>query len=443
MPPGLPWIEGLRGARRRLGRLLKSLLQRSGTLNDQPLNKASLLVIVLVDLVLLVNIFSGMAAIGQWPLSPQQAFPCEAEWSLYREAGGDRREQGLAILRRAIPRRAPGETQSSAPAPGFRASAQEASRDHLGRVDPLCLKFAGHQDRIAAQPGLRRLQRDLDRAEREIATLEQSNATIRSQYDSSLLEQIAAQPASQALQPVPAAEARQRIEANDARISVLRSQVVALQEKLLEAPESQAFLGFLNRTASFEAMEQRFERALFWAPSQRLLLQSLFLMPLVLLSLQIHRLALRGGHGLLALVSWHLLVLTLIPLLLKLAEMAQVGVIFSVVLQAVQALVGNLRFLVSYLYLLVVPVVGFALIKLLQTLVFNPRVQAAERAQRHRCLRCARRLPAGSRHCPHCGYGQFRDCVLCHQQTHRHLSYCSQCGAAQLDVAPSTLPPRR
>lgn len=437
MPQGFPFTAPLSRAWRRLGRQIRGLLQRSGTLNGQPLNKASLLVIVLVDLVLLVNIFSGMAAIAEWPLSPQQAFPCQAEWSLYREGNNDRLERDLAILRRAIPRRAPGEPQASAPEPGVRAGALEASRDHLGRVAPICLDFAGHQDLIAAQPELRQRQRELDVAETEITTLEQGNAAIRSQYDSSLLEQIAGQPASKAIQEVPASQARRQIEANNARIGALRAEVVTLSQQLLEASESQSFLTFLNRSGGYEAMERAFARAQFWAPSQRLLLQGLFLMPLVLLSLLIHRHALRRGHGLLALVSWHLLVISLIPLLLKLAEAAQVGLIFELLLAVVRAIAGNLRFLVSYLYLLAVPLVGFALIKLLQVLVFNPRLQAAERVQRGRCLHCARKLPSGGRHCPHCGYAQFRECVHCHEPTHRHLPYCSRCGAAQLEVAPS------
>lgn len=442
MPQGVPFTARLSRARHRLGRLMVRLLQRSGSLNGQPLNKASLLVIVLMDLLLLVNIFSGMAAIAQWPLSPQQAFPCQAEWSLYRDGSTDQREQNLAILRRALPRRSPGESQASAPEPGFRARAIAAGRDHLGQVAPLCLEFAGHQDRIAAQPQLRQRQRELDAAESEITALEQDSAAIRSQYDSSLLEQIAGQSASQSIQAVPASQARRQIEANDSRIASLRAEVVTLGQGLLEARDSQAFLAFLNRSGSYAAMERGFARAQFWAPSQRLLLQGLFLAPLVLLSLLIHRHALRHDHGLLALVSWHLLVISLIPLLLKLAEVAQVGVIFELLLAAVRALAGNLRFLVNYLYLLAVPVVGFALIKLLQALVFNPRLQAAERAQRSRCLHCARKLPNGDRHCPHCGYAQLRSCVHCHEPTRRHLPYCSHCGAAQLEVAPATLSPR-
>jgi hypothetical protein len=442
MPQGVPFTARLSRARHRLGRLMGRLLQRSGSLNGQPLNKASLLVILLVDLLLLVNIFNGMAAIAEWPLSPQQAFPCQAEWSLQRTGSPDRREQNLAILRRAIPRRSPGESQASAPEPGVRARAIGDGRDRLGQVAPLCLEFAGHQDRIAAQPQLRQRQRELDAAESEITGLEQDTAAIRSQYDSSLLEQIAGQPASQSIQTVPASQARREIEANKARTTILRSEVVTLGQDLLEAPESQAFLAFLNRSGNFEAMERGFARAQFWAPSQRLLLQGLFLVPLVLLSLLIHRHALRHNHGLLALVSWHLLVISLIPLLLKLAEVTQVGVIFELLLAAVRALAGNLRFLVNYLYLLAVPVVGFALIKLLQALVFNPRLQAAERAQRGRCLHCARKLANADRHCPHCGYAQLRDCVHCHEPTRRHLPYCSHCGAAQLEVAPAAQSPR-
>ncbi len=451
MPAGpLPVARFFAGLRR----LVQRFCRRSASLDDAPLNKASLLVIVLVDLFLLTNIFIGLDDIGRRPLSPQQAFPCQQEWSAYRSparrggAGpddpGQARERKVALLRRAVPVRPaggapfdPGRASLADPdAPSFRDRAVHLEADHLGRVDPACLRFADHQDRIAAQPALPGLVRQLDAARSEIGVLEQTNAGIRSQYDSALLEQIAGQPRSRSIHPVSAAEARRSLERNEVRITALNTRVDSLEAELIADPASRAFLAFLDQKEPYAALSERFRHALFWAPSLRLLFQGLFLLPLVLLALIAHRLASRRGHGLIALISWHLLVISLIPLLLKLFEFAQVGALFTFVFELVRALFGNLLFLVSYLYILLIPLVGFGLIRLMQNVLFNTRLQAAARLQKSRCLRCARRLQAGSSHCPHCGYAQLRACGQCRQPTHRHLPYCRHCGTPQPEVAP-------
>jgi len=404
-----------------LRRLASRFLQRSARLGDAPLNKASLLVIVLVDVFLLINLFIGLDAIGQWPLGARQAYPCQQEWQAYRDPAAEPplRQRQLTILSASL-----GE-------PGFRQRALAAETDHLGRVDPTCLRFAALQDGIATRPEARRLGNAIAATTRVIGALEESSAAIRRQYDSSLLEQIAGQPRSRAINPVAAGEARRRLEAYGRRSAELQARRQALEDQLRADPASRALLAFLAQDGPYQAMQQGHERALFWEPSRRMLFQALFLAPLVLLALAVHRWASRRGHGLIALISWHLLVISLIPLLLKLFEFAQVGVLFSVIAERLRALFGNLLFLVSYVYVLAIPLVGFGLIKLLQGVLFNTRLQAGTRVQKGRCLQCARRVQSGSRHCPHCGYDQLRICGHCHRPTHRHLPFCRHCGSPQ------------
>ncbi len=408
-----------------LRRFATRFLRRSARLGDAPLNKASLLVIVLVDLFILTNLFIGLDAIGQWPLGARQAYPCQQEWQAYRDPAAvpPLRQRQLTII------------GASLADPGFRQRALAAETDHLGRVDPTCLRFAALQDQIATQPEPRRLGGAIAATAREIGSREDASAAIRRQYDSTLLEQISGQSRTRSIHPVAADEARRQLEANERRVAELQARRQALEDQLRADPASRALLAFLAEEGPYQVVQRGHARALFWEPSLRMLFQALFLAPLVLLALAVHRWSSRRGHGLIALISWHLLVISLIPLLLKLFEFAQLGVLFSFIAERLSALFGNLLFLVSYVYVLAIPLVGFGLIKLLQGVLFNTRIQAGTRVQKGRCLQCARRLQAGSRHCPHCGYDQLQICGHCHRPTHRHLPFCRHCGSPQPELA--------
>jgi RNA polymerase subunit RPABC4/transcription elongation factor Spt4 len=308
-------------------------------------------------------------------------------------------------------------------------------------VEATCLTYAELSDRISGDARLQALGAGLRQRRQEIARIETASEAIRRQYDSSLLEQIAGQPRSRSLNPVAAAEARRRLEADRARIVALRQQTEGLAGELLGHPASRRFLSFLNEPRAFAALERSHERAVFWFPSLQLLLQSLFLLPLLLGSLAVHRRAARRGHDLVALISWHLLVITLIPLLLKLLAFTQVGALFTLLAGWIRSRLGDLLFLISYLYILLIPLLGYGLIQLLQKVVLHPRLQAMARVQRGRCLRCARRLPPDSAHCPYCGTGQLQQCPACDRPTQRGLPHCRHCGHALISTSVSAFPP--
>ncbi|MFN5873366.1 MAG: hypothetical protein ACK44G_12660, partial [Aphanizomenon sp.] len=68
----------------RIRRLLNRFFNNSRTLNNEPLNKVSLIVIILVDIFILINVFTGLNDISQWYLSPSQSYPCYFEWNDYK-----------------------------------------------------------------------------------------------------------------------------------------------------------------------------------------------------------------------------------------------------------------------------------------------------------------------------------------------------------------------
>lgn len=402
----------------KLRRFLRFFSRRSRTINNQPLNKASLIVIILIDIVILTNVFIGLNDIAQWHISPASAYPCYTEWDSYRNQTAESKD--FDIVRQAA------DPMGSI----WHQRYQQGAVDHLGEVSPLCLQYAETKDAIKHDSSAAILE-SLDQKQAAIATLENTNRTIRQQYDSTLLEEIAEQPREQSINQTSAAQAKITLDQNNAQINTLKAEISTLKNELTSAPESQAFLDLLQQETAFQTVEQGYKRAAFWYPSIQLVFQAIFLIPLIVGALAGYTLAQRYHHGLIALISWHLLVIFFIPLILKIFEFLQVGAVFTILFDIVSALFGRLLFLLSYIYILLIPLVGFGIIKVFQRFVFNPKLQAAGRVQKSQCIKCAKKLNAQDTHCPHCGYNQYHECSNCHQPTYKYLPYCSQCGTAQ------------
>jgi hypothetical protein len=410
----------------KLRRLIQRFFRKSSTLNRQSLNVPSLIVIVLVDIFILANVFFGLNDISNWHLGPNQAYPCYNEWQNYRDnkaAGKD-----YEIIRQAI---TPDSISDSGPQ-NFRSQYQKRTIGHLGQVAPQCLDYAGIKDAVRSPENLSTTIQ-IDNRLTAIGQLESKNQTIRSQYDSTLLEKVAGQPRSQSINNLSAEQARQKTDANTAEINKLKQEVTNLKQTLLAQPPAQAFLAQLQNPEAFGTIEQGYRHAAFWYPSIQLGFQALFLLPLIAIAYAIHRFAVRKNYGLVALISWHLLIIATIPALLKVFEFLQVGVLIQWLITTIGRIFGGLLFLVSYIQIGLIPLVGFGLIKLIQRLSKasgNAQTQAANRIAQSRCLRCAKKVREGDAHCAHCGYQQYADCPNCHAMTHRQMPHCTHCGEA-------------
>lgn len=406
---------------RLLRRLFHQFLSKSRTINHEPLNKVSLIVIILVDIFILFQVFAGLDDISRWHLSPNQAYPCYAEWRDYRtQKAADR---NYNIIRRTL-------TDDLFPDKSFRKAYQQAAEGHLGQISPICLDYAVLKDKLNTKEN-QQVIRTIDQRQSRIDQLTQKNNQIRAQYDSTLLEKIAGQTRDRSINPVAAESAKQTLAENDRTIAGLKREIQTLKNNLQAKAENLGLLDLLQTKSPFTQLEQGYQQASFWYPSIQLAFQALFLLPLLAIALLIHSFALRKGYGLVALISWHLLVIFLIPLVIKIFEFLQIGVIFKFIFDLVSKLLGGLLFLVSYVYILLIPLLGFGLIKFFQRFVFNPKVQAANRVQKSRCAKCARKLRLQDSHCPYCGYFQYHECPSCRSLTYKHLSYCKECGNPQ------------
>ena len=407
-------------------RFLRQVFRKSRSINNEPLNKVSLIVIIIIDLFVLFNVFAGLSNISGWHLSPTEAYPCRVAWDSYRNTNLDDRD--YRVLRLALAERPASST--------FKTVMQQTEIDRLGQVSQICLDYAERQDQVNRPENLS-IQTQIEQKQAEISRLEQANNSIRSQYDSTLLDKIAGQDSNQSINQVSAEQAKQTLERNQGSISNLKAEITVLKAELAQKPESIRLLNWVRDDAAYRTLQQGQRQATFWYPSIQLGFQALFLLPLIAIALFVHRVALRRRSGLIALMSWHFLVIFFIPLLLKIFEFMQIGAIFKVLFDWVTVIFGRLLFLVNYLYILMIPLVGFGIIKLAQTFVLNRQSQATQRVQKRLCLGCAKKIRDQDAYCPHCGYAQYIACQNCHEMTYKHLSHCRSCGYGQTAPTPT------
>ncbi|MBC5797782.1 hypothetical protein H5968_22160 [Sphaerospermopsis sp. LEGE 00249] len=400
--------------------ILAQFFNNSRTINNEPLNKVSLIVIIIVDIFILINVFTGLEDISRWHLSPSEAYPCYSEWENYQKQSDKNKDYDMIIS--SVPLN---NNQSN-----FKAAYQQQEIGHLGKVSEICINYAELKDSLNNNLNQKNIT-NINLRQEKINQLEQANINIRNQYESTLLEKIAGQSSEKSINQVSAEKAKQNLDKNQQQIGQIKQEINNLKNQLLTKPESLNFLSLIKDENKFTAVKQGYERASFWYPSIQLTFQSIFLLPLIIIALLVYRISQSRGYGLIALISWHLLVIFLIPLVLKVLEFLQVGVVFQFLLSVVNKLLGGLLFLISYVYILLIPLIGFGIIKFFQGVVFNTKFQVAKRVQKSQCINCGKTLKSNNAHCPHCGYYQYIECHNCHNLTYKKLPYCYHCGTEQ------------
>nr|OEJ79403.1 hypothetical protein A5482_00645 [Cyanobacterium sp. IPPAS B-1200] len=406
----------------KLKRFVRFFFRKSRKIDDEPINKVSLILIIIMDLFILSNVFIGLDDIGNWYISPSNSHPCYSPWRDYRNDTSENKDYAFFT----------GTVHSYLYNADWtlRENYQNLEDGHLGSVSTVCYGYASSFDELQI-PEFKTRVETINNKENTISTIQAENVRIREQYDSSLLEEIAGQPGELSINELRAREAKETLDENNARIQTLNGEINTLKEEILVLTPVEQFLSLLNSDDEFTNVENSFERASFWYPSIQIIFQVLFLAPLIAIATWLHIKADKDGNGQLALITWHLLVIFSIPLIAKIFQFLQVGALLSVFADIVAVLFTGLLFVLAYLYIFIIPLITFALIKLSQKLIFNTKNQASKRIQNSKCLRCARKLPPDSLYCPHCGYYQYQECHNCGNLTYKHLSYCINCGASQ------------
>lgn len=408
---------------RKVKEIIGKFFQKTTTVNDEPLNKVSIILIIIMDIFILSNVFMGLNDISRFYINPSQAHPCYSIWQNYRESIAKDKDYTIINSQQR-------QFQLDNNSNNLTSQYQDINQQFLGSVNDICFEYATLKDKFQL-PTFQNIFKEIDDKLANIRVIEQENNTIRQQYDSTLLEEIAEQPRELSINQIEARKAKETLLNNQAKINSLQGEIDQKKQTLYSLPESKKFLDLLNSDAIFQQLEKDYQRANFWYPTIQITFQLLFLLPLIAIALWVNLQAEKAGNGQVALISWHLLVIFFIPLVVKIFQFLQVGIIFKFVFNTLSLVLGGFLFLVSYLYIFIIPLITFGLIKFCQKVVFNKRSQASKRVQKSKCLNCAKKIPPQAPYCPHCGYSQYIECPNCHNMTYKHLPYCFHCGNPQ------------
>jgi hypothetical protein len=404
--------------------IFNQLIQKSTQIHHEPINKISIIILIFIDVFVLINVFSGLGSISAWPLTPSEELPCYAAYEKYQT---DKRkgtfEFNASTIENII-------NEKSLYPNTIYPSTSNGYSSRLGNPSDLCTEYAKLEKEIVSADNIK-LKKSIDKDRDKISSLNQENKTLQSQYDSSLLEKIAGQSRQKSINIASSEQTKSKIDANNENIKRKQEQIKEKQTKLIKNPASDAYLKLLNDGSQYSKVKSAYQSAEFWYPNKILLLQTLFLLPLIIIAYFWHAISTRKNKGLQALLSWHLLLIFCIPLLIKIFEFLQFGNLVRVVLESITVLLGGLLFIASYGLILIIPLLGFWLIKFLQIFIFNSRVQAKNRIQKVHCIRCNSKLRLGDEFCPFCGFEQYVDCTNCHQKTYKLANFCNACGHQQ------------
>ncbi|MEH6448956.1 MAG: zinc ribbon domain-containing protein, partial [Oleispira sp.] len=279
--------------------------------------------------------------------------------------------------------------------------------------------------------GLRNFLRDRNQA----AEIKSEIERVRSAYDTSLLEVIAQN------------HSDKQSSANE-NTQYLKQEISTLTAKLNSLTKVE--VDTVSRLSEYDLMVQFFEliavsgennRELlladlrdlnFWYPVKRLMMELLFLLPLILVFYFWNSRSLRTHQPYQVLVSSHLLIVAFIPVIFKVLELVY-EIMPKTFLKKMFALLESFNLVAIWHYLMMGLGIALALglIYVLQQKIFSQEKLMQKRIVKGQCQNCGVNVPSGDKACTACGFKQYKGCGHCHNETYVFAKHCKSCGCAE------------
>jgi hypothetical protein len=382
-------------------------------LDDQPLGKAALVIILFLDLFILISIFDGLDEHTRQLTSPDEYIPATCrQIVLDREWNPTSRLEDLSAIVLA-----------------YRSSYYPLEREHED-LHPVCRPYIELLDRIKKDKGLSDAFEDRSGFVREATDLRREIQNLKGAYDTSLLEAAAGKEEGKAQVGIIQKQVREKTTA----LNTLTGQILSLDQRINGDATIRQLWDLLGRLRDLDrdSLRADLRRQNFWFPVKRLAMQLVFLLPLLAAFYFWNGASIRKGRGVQTLVSSHLLVVAAIPVLFKIIETVY-DIIPKKLLRKLIELLESLKLVAIWHYLMIALAVAGALflIYIFQKKIFSREKMLERRIAKGQCQVCGKQLPAPSPACPFCGASQFKACGTCGKQTLVHGKFCRECGAPQ------------
>jgi hypothetical protein len=383
------------------------------SLDDQPLSKAALIIILFLDLFILISIFNGLGEHTRQLAAPDDFIPYSCrEVVINREWNPSNRTENLSNIIISH--------NSNYYLP------PERKKNH----HPICEPYLALFDQIKSDKELAAVFEERQKFAREANELQRGISAEKGAYDTSLLETIAKEKEGRA----NVDRIKKDVQVKTESLNTLRGQIVALELEINSNPTVRLLWERLNNQdrSAREQLRADLRKAYFWYPLQRLGMQILFLLPLFIIFYIWNNASVRKNRGIQALVSAHLLVISFIPIFCKIVETIY-DILPKKLLRKLIELLESLKLIAIWHYLMIALAVAAALfcIYIFQRKIFSREKLLERRIMKGQCQQCGKQLPKGSQACSFCGFSQYKPCTSCDKPTFVFGKHCSHCGKAQ------------
>ncbi|MEX2164623.1 MAG: zinc ribbon domain-containing protein [Sulfuricaulis sp.] len=396
----------LRAITERLSQIGKQLTR----LDDQPLGKAALVIIIGLDLFILVSIFDGLAQHTAQLARPSGRIPdvcrnivIDGDWN---KTNRMERLAGMVV---------------SYSTSGYRPD--ERPREY----HPLCAPMLAELDHIKKDKTLASGFQEVQRLNRETRDLRVQIERLKGPYDIALLESIAKEKSK----PTRVESLKVELNKKTAALNELTQMLAAVEVPLAQDERIHRLWSQIEAVTQTdrERLRDDLRNLNFWYPVKRLGMELIFLLPLIVVFYLWNAVSIRKNRTVQTLVSSHLLVVTAIPVLFKIAELIY-DILPKKLLQRLIEFLESLKLVALWHYVVIALAIAaaLALIYLFQRKLFSREKMLQRRITRGQCQKCGRGLPIGSRTCPFCGFAQFTACKHCRQPTYVYGRFCKECG---------------
>lgn len=379
------------------------------SLDNQPLSKAALVIILFLDIFILTAIFNGLHEHTSQLSSPDDYIPYSCrDMVINRDWNPTNRIDNL-----------------SAVIISYKNSYYRIPEKKRDR-HPICAPYLDLLDQIKNDRELGNAFEDRNRFVNETRDLQREIGGLKGVYDTSLLETIAKKQGRANVEKI-----RKDIQEKTNALNTLKGRIDALEQKINGDEKISALWEKLQglRQEDREKLKADLRTLYFWYPVKRLAMQMVFLLPIFVVFYLWNNASIKKSRGIQVLVSSHLLVVSFIPIFFKIIETAY-DIIPKKLLKKIMDLLESLKLVGIWYYLVIALGVAFALflIYIFQKKLFSREKLMERRISKGQCQNCGKHLPAGSQACPFCGFVQLKSCPECNRQTLVYGKYCRECG---------------
>ena len=383
------------------------------SLDSQPISKASLIIILFLDIFILTSIFDGLEKHTQQLSSPDDYIPYSCrEIVINRDWNPTNRTDNLSDIILSYNN-------------NYYQFEEKKRERH-----PVCAPYIELLDQMKNNKELIVLFEDRGKFVHEAKELQRDIGNLKGAYDTSLLETIAKQQEGRA----NVDKLKTDVQTKSNALNTLRGEIAALEQKINANGMVMLLWERLEtlQPTDREKLKADLRTMYFWHPVKKLGMQMIFLLPLFAIFSIWNSGCIIKNRGIQALVSSHLLVVSFIPIFFKIIETVY-DIIPKILLKKLIVLLESLKLIALWHYLVIALAIAAALflIYIFQRKLFSRDKLMERRIAKDLCQQCGKHLPSGSQACPFCGFAQFKTCGACNQPTPVYGKFCKACGKKQ------------